>query len=63
MIRDLVFNILFLITIDMIIFFNYPRKYKKYLIFKHYMIALKMPMYQKILICKILFISIITIFF
>lgn len=63
MIRDLVFNILLMITIDMVIFFNYPKKYKKHLTLQHYMMVLKMPIYQKILIYKILFISIIAIFF
>lgn len=63
MINKLVFYALLVITVDMIVFFCYPRKYKKYLNFSHYIMALKIPIYQKILILEILFVYFITVFF
>jgi hypothetical protein len=63
MINELVFCILLVITIDMVVFFYHSKRYKKYLNFSHYIMALKIPIYQKILILEILFVYFITVFF
>lgn len=63
MVKTLVFNILLVITFEVFMFLNGQRKYRGYITLKHYVLTLKMPIYQKVLMMKILIVSFITIVF
>ncbi|MGY0393874.1 MULTISPECIES: hypothetical protein [unclassified Fusobacterium] len=63
MVKTLVFNILLVITFEVFMFLNGQRKYRGYVTLKHYVLTLKMPIYQKVLMMKILIVSFITIVF
>lgn len=63
MARTLIFNILLVITFEIFIFLNGQRKYRGYVTLKHYVLTLKMPLYQKVLMMKILIVSFLTILF
>ncbi|WP_291255321.1 hypothetical protein [Fusobacterium sp.] len=51
------------ITFEVFMFLNGQRKYRGYVTLKHYVLTLKMPIYQKVLMMKILIVSFITIVF
>ncbi|WP_291259836.1 hypothetical protein [Fusobacterium sp.] len=61
MIKTLVFNILLVITFEVFMFLNGQKKYRGYVTLKHYILTLKMPIYQKVLMMKILIVSFITV--
>jgi uncharacterized membrane protein len=63
MARTLIFNILLVITFEIFMFLNGQKKYRGYVTLKHYGLTLKMPIYQKILMIKILIVSFLTILF
>lgn len=63
MARTLIFNILLVITFEIFIFLNGQRKYRGYVTLKHYVLTLKMPLYQKVLMMKILIVSFLTVLF
>lgn len=63
MLKTLVFNILLVITFEVFVFLNGQRKYRGYVTLKHYILTLKMPIYQKVLMLKILIVSFVTIVF
>lgn len=47
MARTLIFNILLVITFEVFMFLNGQKKYRGYVTLKHYVLTLKMPLYQK----------------
>lgn len=49
MARTLIFNILLVITFEVFMFLNGQKKYRGYVTLKHYVLTLKMPLYQKVL--------------
>lgn len=49
-----VYIILIVITFDAVLFLNQQKKYRGYLTLKHYAETLKMPIYQKVLMMKIM---------
>ena len=61
MARTLIFNILLVITFEVFMFLNGQKKYRGYVTLKHYVLTLKMPLYQKVLMGKILVVSFLTI--
>ncbi|QNM16123.1 MULTISPECIES: hypothetical protein [Fusobacterium] len=63
MVQSLIFNIFLVITFDVFMFLNGQKKYKGYLNLKHYMFTLKMPIYQKILVIKIMIVVVLTTLF
>lgn len=44
-------------------FLNGQKKYRGYVTLKHYVLTLRMPIYQKVLMIKILAVSFLTIMF
>lgn len=63
MVKSLIFNIFLVITFDVFMFLNGQKKYKGYVNLKHYLLTLKMPMYQKILMVKIMIVAFLTTLF
>lgn len=63
MARTLIFNILLVITFEVFMFLNGQKKYRGYVTLKQYVLTLKMPLYQKVLMGKILVVSFLTILF
>lgn len=63
MARTLIFNILLVITFEVFMFLNGQKKYRGYVTLKHYALTLKMPLYRKILMGKILIVSFLTVLF
>lgn len=63
MARTLIFNILLVITFEVFMFLNGQKKYRGYVTLKHCVLTLKMPLYQKVLMGKILVVSFLTILF
>ena len=63
MARTLIFNILLVITFEVFMFLNGQKKYRGYVTLKHYVLTLKMPIYQKVLMIKIFIVSFLTIIF
>lgn len=63
MARTLIFNILLVITFEVFIFLNGQKKYRGYVTLKHYVLTLKMPFYQRILMIKIFIVSFLTVLF
>ncbi len=63
MARSLIINIALLMTFDMYMFFNGKDKYRGYLDFNHYIQTLKMPIYQKVLMYKIVIVIFLTALF
>lgn len=63
MARTLIFNILLVITFEVFMFLNGRKKYRGYVTLKHYVLTLKMPIYQKVLMIKIFIVSFITVLF
>ncbi|WP_426711405.1 hypothetical protein [Cetobacterium sp. SF1] len=59
----LIFYTVLLITFDIMIYLFHNKKYRGYLDLKHYFTALKMPIYQKTLIIKILIMQVFVVFF
>lgn len=56
---NVIFTVLLVITFDAFLFLNQQKKYRGYLTLKHYAETLKMPLYQKVLMFKIM----IVVFF
>ena len=56
---NIIFIVFLVITFDAFLFLNQQKKYRGYLTLKHYAEPLKMPIYQKVLMFKI----IIVVFF
>ena len=63
MARTLIFNILLVITFEVFMFLNGKKKYRGYVTLKHYVLTLKMPLYQRILMIKIFIVSFLTVLF
>lgn len=63
MVRSMIFNIFLVITFDVFMFLNGQKKYKGYVNLKHYMFTLKMPIYQKVLMVKIMIVAVLTVLF
>ena len=63
MARTLIFNILLVITFEVFMFLNGQKKYRGSVTLKQYVLTLKMPLYQKVLMGKILVVSFLTILF
>lgn len=63
MIESLIYNILLVITFDVFMFLNGQKKYRGYVNLKHYFLTLKMPVYQKVLIFKIVIVAFLTTLF
>lgn len=63
MAKTLIFNILLVITFEIFMFLNGQKKYRGYVTLKHYVLTLRMPIYQKVLMVKILIVSFLTILF
>ncbi|WP_410207644.1 hypothetical protein [Fusobacterium sp.] len=63
MVRSMIFNIFLVITFDVFMFLNGQKKYKGYVNLKHYMFTLKMPIYQKVLMVKIMIVAVLTALF
>lgn len=63
MARTLIFNILLVMTFEIFIFLNGQKKYRGYVTLKHYILTLKMPLYQKVLMIKLLIVSFLTVLF
>lgn len=63
MAKTLIFNILLVITFEVFMFLNGQKKYRGYVTLKHYVLTLKMPIYQKVLMIKIFIVSFLTIIF
>lgn len=63
MARTLIFNILLVMTFEIFIFLNGQKKYRGYVTLKHYILTLKMPLYQKVLMTKLLIVSFLTVLF
>lgn len=63
MARTLIFNILLVITFEVFMFLNGQKKYRGYVTLRYYVLTLKMPLYQKVLMGKILVVSFLTILF
>lgn len=63
MVRSMIFNILLVITFDVFMFLNGQKKYKGYVNLKHYMLTLRMPIYQKVLMVKIMVVAVLTALF
>ena len=63
MVRTLIFNILLVITFEVFMFLNGQKKYRGYVTLKHYVLTLKMPLYQRILMIKIFIVSFLTVLF
>lgn len=56
---NIIYTVLLVITFDAFLFLNQQKKYRGYLTLKHYAETLKMPIYQKVLMFKIM----IVVFF
>lgn len=63
MAKTLIFNILLVITFEVFMFLNGQKKYRGYVTLKHYVLTLKMPIYQKVLMLKIFIVMFITVIF
>ncbi|SKA11607.1 hypothetical protein SAMN02745174_02597 [Cetobacterium ceti] len=63
MFEKLLFYSLLVITFDACMYFFGNKKYKSHLELKHYISTLKIPIYQKILIMKILIVQVLVIIF
>ena len=63
MARTLIFNILLVITFEVFMFLNGQKKYRGYVTLKHYVLTLKMPLYQRILMIKTFIVSFLTVLF
>ena len=63
MAHTIIFNILLVVTFDVFMFLNGQKKYKGYVNLKHYMLTLRMPIYQKVLMVKIMIVTVLTTLF
>ncbi|MBR8701985.1 hypothetical protein IX317_001407 [Fusobacterium sp. DD29] len=63
MAHTIIFNILLVITFDVFMFLNGQKKYKGYMNLRHYMLTLRMPIYQKVLMIKIMIVTVLTTLF
>ena len=63
MAHTIIFNILLGITFDVFMFLNGQKKYKGYMNLRHYMLTLRMPIYQKVLMIKIMIVTVLTTLF
>lgn len=61
--RNIIFNILLVITFDFFSFAFGQKKYRNYMTLKHYIQTLRMPIYQESLMFKIAIVVVITIIF
>lgn len=61
--KDIIINVLILITFDFFWFAFGQKKYRNYVTLKHYIQTLKMPIYQRILTIKIIIVVVLTIIF
>ncbi|WP_130889585.1 MULTISPECIES: hypothetical protein [Fusobacterium] len=59
---NMVYIILLVITFDAFLFLNNQKKFKGYVTLKHYAETLKMPIYQKLLMVKIMIVVFLTTF-
>lgn len=63
MAHTIIFNILLVVTFDVFMFLNGQKKYKGYVNLKHYLLTLRMPIYQKVLMIKIMIVTVLTTLF
>lgn len=58
---NIVYTILLVVTFDEYLFLNQQKKYRGYLTLKHYAETLKMPIYQKVLMFKIMVVVFLSV--
>lgn len=61
MLQKIIFYIFIVITIDAMTYMYSNKKYRGHIDLKHYFIVLKMPMYQKSLLFKIIIAQVLLI--